>query len=705
MKEKLLKNVSKILKIKQQAKPKASPKQAKQENFNPKFTKQGLRTSVFNILTKNQFADIVAEAQQANTPQDFIALPEAPIDIEFEVLESKPNSSNQNENLTNSNCEVWEKKYNDLLEKYEAVKRNEPEPMPEVFEFANNLVQWIDLNKISTNTKLFQNRDNEFSERSVFNIINAVNAKTFNWQELDPILLFRDKDDIFGQLYILSGHSRTEAFRRLSSQKIVYRGRAFNQIPAKIITTTLEEARKIAKRSNTLNTSETDIERAKFYRELRQEENGISFNRLEKISKEREGDEWLYRVNLSYLNPAGNALSALRLLQNATEQENRTVRTLADWTGESRRLFPQLRNSHENEIFDWLLTEAYGTKQGQFTNKKKFLARLEQSIDKISFDANKPLNLKRALQRSPIEEEYYKQLEEAKRELKEAKDELESKRKELAMNYPKPTAEQAELIKNILGNLNLKIQSAQRKFINVDSQYEKVMQAVKQQTALFGLGEIPQLNASTVKINKLRLDVKKEANQLETALLKLDEYLNKLPDSFRLTREYKETKNLIDRYVKSAETGLKGFSNFAPKYQNLGSMGIATISSNFFGAYSNQKELYNKVKEWIKSNLAGKKVYVTSCDLTIELNWQGLKNDINEYHPPYIEKLISFGVLEEIIKNAEYFKGEQDKKGRQEVKAVHKLISKVSIDNVTYDVVIVCIETTANFIYDHFLLI
>lgn len=144
MKEKLLKNVSKILKIKQQAKPKASPKQAKQENFNPKFTKQGLRTSVFNILTKNQFADIVAEAQQANTPQDFIALPEAPIDIEFEVLESKPNSSNQNENLTNSNCEVWEKKYNDLLEKYEAVKRNEPEPMPEVFEFANNLVQWID---------------------------------------------------------------------------------------------------------------------------------------------------------------------------------------------------------------------------------------------------------------------------------------------------------------------------------------------------------------------------------------------------------------------------------------------------------------------------------------------------------------------------------------------------------------------------------
>jgi hypothetical protein len=134
-------------------------------------------------------------------------------------------------------------------------------------------------------------------------------------------------------------------------------------------------------------------------------------------------------------------------------------------------------------------------------------------------------------------------------------------------------------------------------------------------------------------------------------------------------------------------------------------MNIATIPSDFFGEYSNQKELYNKVKEWIKSNLVGKKVYVSSCNLTIELNWQGLKNDINEYHPPYIEKLISFGVLEEIIKTSDYFKGEQDKKGRLDVKTVHKLISKVETDNKHYDVIIVCMESSANFIYDHFLLV
>lgn len=61
---------------------------------------------------------------------------------------------------------------------------------------------------------------------------------------------------------------------------------------------------------------------------------------------------------------------------------------------------------------------------------------------------------------------------------------------------PKPTAEQSELIKNILGSLNLQIQAAQRKFINIDQQYDKVMQAAKSQVQLFGLGAIPQLNES-----------------------------------------------------------------------------------------------------------------------------------------------------------------------------------------------------------------
>lgn len=65
------------------------------------------------------------------------------------------------------------------------------------------------------------------------------------------------------------------------------------------------------------------------------------------------------------------------------------------------------------------------------------------------------------------------------------------------------------------------------------------------------------------KINKLRLDVHRENNQLATALLKFDEYLEKLPDNFRLTREYKDTQALINRYAKSFDNGMKGIANFA----------------------------------------------------------------------------------------------------------------------------------------------
>jgi Large polyvalent protein-associated domain 3 len=133
-------------------------------------------------------------------------------------------------------------------------------------------------------------------------------------------------------------------------------------------------------------------------------------------------------------------------------------------------------------------------------------------------------------------------------------------------------------------------------------------------------------------------------------------------------------------------------------------MDVAKIKSNFFGDYENQKDLLGKVKSWVKSNLTNKKIYVSSCDKTVELNWQGLKNDMGEYHPPYIEKLISFGVLDDIIANAVYSKQEQDKRNRLSVKAIHKFTSKVVIDDKIYDVVIICIESTANFIYDHILL-
>lgn len=246
MKAKLLKTVNQILKGKK-PKAKAKPK-ARQRTRTPKekinnssFTKKGLLTDVFNILTKDKYKDIVRESQQAS---DFLSLPDRPetIDIDFEVLgEERSKATYHNDNLIS--CSDVENKYSELLEKYNALKQqlNDDAPVQEeTIEEVSNLVSLVNLDKIKTNTQIFQNRDNEYSERSVFSILNAVNNNTFNWQELDPILLFRDKNDLFGHLYILSGHSRTEAFRRLSAQGKKYKGKSFDKIPAKIIITTLK---------------------------------------------------------------------------------------------------------------------------------------------------------------------------------------------------------------------------------------------------------------------------------------------------------------------------------------------------------------------------------------------------------------------------------------------------------------------------------
>lgn len=134
-------------------------------------------------------------------------------------------------------------------------------------------IKWIGTNK------RFQNRESDFSTRSVTNIIEAVKDGSFRWSNLDPIILWQpnravEELKVFEKerprYYVLSGHSRLEAFRRLYDMQATAQGRDFGYIPAKIeVGISFEETQKIALNSNTLSTKETDIERAAYYRTLR----------------------------------------------------------------------------------------------------------------------------------------------------------------------------------------------------------------------------------------------------------------------------------------------------------------------------------------------------------------------------------------------------------------------------------------------------
>ncbi len=134
---------------------------------------------------------------------------------------------------------------------------------------------------------------------------------------------------------------------------------------------------------------------------------------------------------------------------------------------------------------------------------------------------------------------------------------------------------------------------------------------------------------------------------------------------------------------------------------------VPYIKKDFFNTL-NESELRTILKGWCKTNLVGKTFTLHEDNfqpIEIQLTWQGIKNDIFEAHPPYIEKLVSFGVLSEIIEKANFLHKEPDKRGRREVKFIHKFISGVKIGDILFDVILIIYELIdKSFVYDHILL-
>jgi len=131
------------------------------------------------------------------------------------------------------------------------------------------------------------------------------------------------------------------------------------------------------------------------------------------------------------------------------------------------------------------------------------------------------------------------------------------------------------------------------------------------------------------------------------------------------------------------------------------------ISSDFFGKYKTDKELFELVKKWVKANLVDLVINLPLYhgNKAVCLTWQGLKNDLNKVHPPYDKKLISFARLDDIIKNSQFIIKETDKSNKPDIKAVYKFFGSVTIDNESFDVIIIIKETSKTFLYDHILLL
>jgi len=318
---------------------------------------------------------------------------------EFQVTEIF-DAKNQTEDKIVKNIDL-DKQINLLSADF--LEINKPEVTP-----GSQRIKIVDvpLTSISTDTSSFQNRETEFSQESVDKILKAVQEDTFTWTEFDPITLWKNN----GQLYVLSGHSRFEAFKQLTIRG--YAG--FDTIPAEIFEGSKEDAIAIALRSNTLSTKETPIERANYYREARL--HGTSSRAILNEAKEYEGRNAPTIIALSYLNPNGKAIAFLKALgQEGDTKSKANSLQMARWTGEVRQQFPQLTNEHENEIFDWLKDGAYS----KIKNLAEISSRINNVVSGFDFNAENPLNLAHKATKSYVDETYEQQLSDKEKQIKD----------------------------------------------------------------------------------------------------------------------------------------------------------------------------------------------------------------------------------------------------------------------------------------------
>ena len=348
-------------------------------------------------------------------------------------------------------------------------------------------LEYVPISKIQTDEKNFQNRADKYSEKSVNAILKAVKNGTFNWFAFDPVLLWKNPS---GDLIVLSGHSRTEAFRRLAAErpKIEIDGLSFDKIPAKIFKGDFVNAKNLALNSNALSTTETLLERADFYRNQRELLNNKSdiAKLREKAVRENQGSViW----DLSFLPADGLTVDSLKRFKMQEDSEaafENYVRAvnIAQWIGKAFQIYKGLSRLHDSELFKFLLNN-YGTKSGQYNSFAKLNERLQvlyprnvKNAEKTDLDGNYTTPFGLVIYEKNDDE--INEIQELESEAKKAKRELDKKIKDLRGR----AADKAQIFEIVTPHFNEYVNKLFDWWNSLDR--EKVRKTDKNQGALFG---------------------------------------------------------------------------------------------------------------------------------------------------------------------------------------------------------------------------
>lgn len=301
----------------------------------------------------------------------------------------------------------------------------------------------LPIGDIHTNTKLFQGRQEEFSKATYEKIMREGFDKS-----QDPIIVWFDEKT---QKYIvISGHSRLAAAQKLyneGDEELAFLG-------VKEFTGGLEEAVSYAtlesNRSGTAEGLKSDI---KAYKKAVKE--GCNQDCLRAYFKTDSYIASLQR--LSYLDIEGEFL---RILDNTSTAKNfANVQKYAEWTGELRKYYgDRLTDKHEREIFYFFFNET-----SKLFRKDEFVSLIEKTVNHITFDPKKPLNLKNFHSKSVYQIYAETEAEQVQKEIEELRGTLEKKQKLLARTEKKERQSEIELeISGINRNIVKKIEALDR---------------------------------------------------------------------------------------------------------------------------------------------------------------------------------------------------------------------------------------------------
>ena len=328
----------------------------------------------------------------------------------------------------------------------------------------------VPIDNLNVDLSLFQNRTKEFNEEKVQEI-----ESSFDERKLDPIDVWINPKD--GKSYIIEGHSRAEALKRLGKKTANIR----------YYDGTLEDAIDYAETKNDSKATHSLIEKSKILKS-RVERDSLNKSQKVKEAKKLYGKDANTIIALSTLNPKGNAILTLDAFSETDEVSMQDVVTMAKWVGEIRNKNNKLTDSHENEIFENLKDNF--RKSEKYKSSLSFQAHIDSAINRNTFmgelDSSKPLNLKKLRSLSPTEVLYNEDLKKAERDLLDAKRKLDSARTQaIATKKDKDENVSTEDLETILRKENKDVAYFEKELLDLKQREGLVNKQAKSEIGLF----------------------------------------------------------------------------------------------------------------------------------------------------------------------------------------------------------------------------